>query len=393
MKKHWFVFIYFLFASPFISFSQHRVAKDSIFIFKYENYEYELQIEAKSKLKIQIINNNFRENTSEPKIQVNVINGKKPFKVKGEINDKVKKTKRFTIQLYPEDEQKITIIDDRKRSTILNIKRKRLAPKETEESQNSINPSIEEASKAQSSSGNTLLIILGVIGLVLAVLLIYVFLLKKEQSINEKPENTPMKRPTPPDLSIKVIEDESPMYEINLQEYWEDSLVKNVKINENCAKEIQSFLNKRQVIPLQNQEKVPEVGGYLLGKVQPIANFYEIILQYFLPDEIAESDEFAISFHTDTQVALDDLREKTGTQLVGWLHTHPGHTPFLSQTDLRTHEGFFRKPFQVAVVIDTLTEKWDAGIFTRKNDNSLNNRQDKKKWLDWSKISTWQVEV
>lgn len=42
--------------------------------------------------------------------------------------------------------------------------------------------------------------------------------------------------------------------------------------------------------------------------------------------------------------------------IVGWYHSHPGHTCFLSSTDLETQRTMFDQPFHTALVIDPLNE-------------------------------------
>ncbi|MEM2900842.1 MAG: hypothetical protein QXT63_08635, partial [Thermoplasmata archaeon] len=46
--------------------------------------------------------------------------------------------------------------------------------------------------------------------------------------------------------------------------------------------------------------------------------------------------------------------------LVGWYHSHPGHTSFLSVTDLETQRKQFNKPYQVALVIDPINKEMKA---------------------------------
>lgn len=42
--------------------------------------------------------------------------------------------------------------------------------------------------------------------------------------------------------------------------------------------------------------------------------------------------------------------------LVGWYHSHPGHTCFLSRTDLETQRSMFREAYHSALVIDPINE-------------------------------------
>lgn len=40
--------------------------------------------------------------------------------------------------------------------------------------------------------------------------------------------------------------------------------------------------------------------------------------------------------------------------LIGWYHSHPGHTCFLSGTDLETQRSMFNQPYHIALVIDPI---------------------------------------
>ena len=43
--------------------------------------------------------------------------------------------------------------------------------------------------------------------------------------------------------------------------------------------------------------------------------------------------------------------------LVGWYHSHPGHTCFISRIDLETQRSIFNEPYHVALVIDPLNRE------------------------------------
>jgi proteasome lid subunit RPN8/RPN11 len=51
--------------------------------------------------------------------------------------------------------------------------------------------------------------------------------------------------------------------------------------------------------------------------------------------------------------------------LVGWYHSHPGHTCFLSGTDLETQRSMFNQPYHVALVIDPINR--DIKTFRLRN--------------------------
>ena len=58
-----------------------------------------------------------------------------------------------------------------------------------------------------------------------------------------------------------------------------------------------------------------------------------------------------------------DNMDKAGKNyiLVGWYHSHPGHTCFLSAVDVNTQKRMFREPFHVAVVADP--KNWELKAF------------------------------
>lgn len=43
--------------------------------------------------------------------------------------------------------------------------------------------------------------------------------------------------------------------------------------------------------------------------------------------------------------------------IVGWYHSHPGHTCFISRIDLETQRSIFNEPYHVALVIDPLNRE------------------------------------
>ena len=57
---------------------------------------------------------------------------------------------------------------------------------------------------------------------------------------------------------------------------------------------------------------------------------------------------------------LGQLKRKKNNEelrIVGWWHSHPGFSCFLSGTDLHTQEFFFPESYQVALVVDPIKEE------------------------------------
>ena len=64
------------------------------------------------------------------------------------------------------------------------------------------------------------------------------------------------------------------------------------------------------------------------------------------------------------------LKRKTknpSLRVVGWWHSHPGFSCFLSPTDLKTQEYFFPESYQVALVVDPVRD--ELGFYTLGNNS------------------------
>ncbi len=136
--------------------------------------------------------------------------------------------------------------------------------------------------------------------------------------------------------------------------------------------------------------ETPEVGGLLLGyPVEVSAGRYDVYVDTFAP---FEQTDFQSSVLLKVSRAIP-LAYESGTAewsdqlIVGWFHTHPGHGPYLSNTDLKsTHLPFFSHPYQLAIVLDPLTTGLDTGVFTRRPDNTMNRGEDAGAMLSWSEL-------
>ncbi|MEM7370987.1 MAG: hypothetical protein AAF587_20400 [Bacteroidota bacterium] len=173
-------------------------------------------------------------------------------------------------------------------------------------------------------------------------------------------------------------------HEEDLQTYFQDSQVRRVFIDHHCAKDIYRWAEQSL-----SEEVVPEVGGFLLGRFCEYApHLYDITIEIFIQArEVDFSSPILLDFGSQVMLEMDQIKD-THPQLVnvGWFHTHPGHTPFLSEQDLSSHEGFFQKPFQVAIVLDSLTRNFDTGIFSRKSTGQVNNKEDRTTWISWKQL-------
>ncbi|MDR3206330.1 MAG: Mov34/MPN/PAD-1 family protein [Candidatus Methanoplasma sp.] len=72
-----------------------------------------------------------------------------------------------------------------------------------------------------------------------------------------------------------------------------------------------------------------------------------------------DADEVSVRFDRGCMEELfGSMDSACGDEVVGWYHSHPGFGCYLSDTDIRTHEGIFGNDAGFALVIDP-----DAGTF------------------------------
>lgn len=120
-----------------------------------------------------------------------------------------------------------------------------------------------------------------------------------------------------------------------------------------------------------------EVGGWLVGKWCQDKKKQEqfIVVEAILPAHFVRHGGAYLTFTQDTQVALHAQKETRypGKDLVGWYHTHPRMSIFLSEYDVWLHENFFPQPYQVALVIEPYSAM--GGFFIRQKDGALDARR------------------
>lgn len=119
-----------------------------------------------------------------------------------------------------------------------------------------------------------------------------------------------------------------------------------------------------------------EIGGWLIGSWREDQTTGEefVIIERALPALYAKRGSAYITFTQDSQLAMFDIMEEKfpDKELVGWYHTHPKMSVFLSSYDLFLHNSFFPHPWQVALVIEP--HGHTAGFFIRDGEGNLDNR-------------------
>jgi proteasome lid subunit RPN8/RPN11 len=97
-----------------------------------------------------------------------------------------------------------------------------------------------------------------------------------------------------------------------------------------------------------------EVGGLLIGEVFSWEGTLYVDIRVALSGERTQAGPTHVTFTADTWAALlrRQEREYPGLWVVGWYHSHPRMSVFLSDMDLGLHRGFFSQPWHVALVIN-----------------------------------------
>jgi proteasome lid subunit RPN8/RPN11 len=118
-----------------------------------------------------------------------------------------------------------------------------------------------------------------------------------------------------------------------------------------------------------NSDTSVELGGVMLGRQlfddqgQPF-----VVITDCLRAEHYHATKGSFKFTHDTWSQITERRRRLrpDLEMVGWYHTHPGWTVFLSGMDLFICNNFFNKPLDVALVIDPVNDdrgwfQWTAG--------------------------------
>lgn len=113
-----------------------------------------------------------------------------------------------------------------------------------------------------------------------------------------------------------------------------------------------------------------ETGGLLVGRIcQDDAGAY-LRVEGAVPARLAHrtATSLTFTFGAWTQLHADRAQRFPGMQVVGWFHTHPRLSVFLSGPDRFLHHSVFSRRSDVALVLDLFSREW--GVFSW-HDNCL----------------------
>ncbi len=118
-----------------------------------------------------------------------------------------------------------------------------------------------------------------------------------------------------------------------------------------------------------------EICGVLIGQVykDPSGPFLEIT--GMIRGEHADNQAGQVMFTHETWSYINTIKDDqfAGSQIVGWYHTHPRFGIFLSDQDFFIHKNFFNNPWQIAFVVDPVTQ--EEGFFIWHNGTMIPVRQ------------------
>jgi proteasome lid subunit RPN8/RPN11 len=117
-------------------------------------------------------------------------------------------------------------------------------------------------------------------------------------------------------------------------------------------------------IRLQAEKDAPrrlEVMGFLLGEVRVWKGHKYVVVRDIVTTELKSSSS-KVRFDPEGFPKLFSGLDDSGFDyvLVGWYHSHPGHTCFLSRIDLETQRRMFDQPYHTAIVIDPVNQDMKA---------------------------------
>lgn len=122
--------------------------------------------------------------------------------------------------------------------------------------------------------------------------------------------------------------------------------INKIFISESALSDIKGYLSS---------DKSNELGGVLLGNVHKdkTGNLF-IVIDEIVIARFTEANVVRLTFTHKTWEDINNKVERDfpSKRILGWFHSHPGHTVFLSSYDKFIQENFFDKDFMTAYVYD-----------------------------------------
>ena len=187
---------------------------------------------------------------------------------------------------------------------------------------------------------------------------------------------------------------------IDSSEFTQNSAVRKIYIKNTCIKGIYNLYAD----DLRNADNPKEDGCMVLGRwVYDVdSHTYDISMEeVILPGDDAVFKEYELNFGGKIKLRIAEklrkLRRETNLQydLVCWIHSHPGLGVFFSNSDdnVQMQLKHSQHPnFLIAFVIDILTSSQEMGIFTFRQDGTMNSRGDLLKMYSLEEMYKWALQ-
>ncbi len=120
-----------------------------------------------------------------------------------------------------------------------------------------------------------------------------------------------------------------------------------------------------------------EQGGVLVGQAyfDPEEERYFTLVKVAIPALETEGTPVHLQFTPESWKYISGMIEEAHPDqvIVGWYHSHPGLSVFMSGTDRATQKAFFNHPWNLAVVVDPLQRQ--TGWFSGEDCLDMNRSQ------------------
>lgn len=296
--------------------------------------------------------------------------------------------------------------------------------KSREDAYDKLSRLVEEVDKAESQpiyGSKENIINYSIVGAIILLVVILAIVTIRKKSKNKKASNTtvpPMnvaqqsdgdnpaivvRRRTTSILKKQCIDDviDNPAYMlVNTSDFTPDSAVKRIYIKNTCIKEVYNLYAD----DLRNSDKPKEDGCMVLGRWvhDDVNHTYDISLEEVVfPGDDAVFKEYELNFGGKIKLRVAEklrkLRRDTNLQydLVCWIHSHPGLGVFFSNSDdnVQMQLKHSQHPnFLIAFVVDILTSDQETGIFTFRQDGSMNSKGDITKMYSLEEMYKWALQ-
>lgn len=123
------------------------------------------------------------------------------------------------------------------------------------------------------------------------------------------------------------------------------------------------FFKEEVLVSLEqfaDQKPKGEHGGFLVGyrNKQSDSSKYVLYVERFVPiPQRKDASRLVINREHFSTVKYALKNRDRQEEILGWVHTHPGFGVFLSKYDQIQHKRHFNKPWQIALVIDRLSQE------------------------------------